>query len=78
MTRKYYDGFLVKSDGVYCGSIKTYFKKEILFSSKEGKRHWSRVENYYEDFHTALNSYLETFTKEDRVTDTKNQGLIFN
>lgn len=65
MNRDYYRGFLVKPSGVFCGKIRSYANKEILFRSKNGRRHWSRVENYYEDFYNALNSYLETFSTEE-------------
>ncbi len=76
--RKYHRGFLVKPSGVFCGKIRTYANEEILFRSKNGRRHWSRVENYYEDFYNALNSYLETFSKEEGLPDDDQIHIALN
>jgi len=78
MDRDYYRGFLVKSNGVFCGKIHTYADEEILFRSKNGRRHWSRVENYYEDFYNALSSYLETFSKEDGLATREQIHIALN
>lgn len=78
MDRYYSYGFLVTSDGLFCGKISNYKSNEVLFISKKGISYWSRVENYYTEFNKALNAYLETFRNVDGLKGEEKLKIRLN